>query len=121
MDKKLVEALREEFPGKNIVLMPEEQPEEVVAEISQDERESVAVALIDRSRPHRHRFITETYLVESGTLFLYVDGREHVLNPGETYRIVPGQIHWAAGAATRVRVTAAPPWTPADHLLVASS
>lgn len=120
MDLSYVEALRREFPDKNIVLLPEDDPEEVVVELGGDENESVAIALIERSKKHFHRRMTETYVVEHGTLIVYVDTETWVLQAGDSLSIEPNSTHWAEMAGdvpARVRVTASPPWSPDDHIL----
>lgn len=119
MDKNsLLEALKKEFPDKNIVCLPEDDPKEIVVELGGTDNESVAMAIIDQSKPHFHRQTEETYTVESGTLRLFVGGKIHILRPCNTFTIPAGKVHWALGAACRVRVTASPPWTPKDHILV---
>lgn len=121
MDNKKLLALGREFFGKPIFLLPPDDPDnatEVVVEVSRDERESVAVALIDRSAPHMHYATTEVYIVEEGELTVYVNKVKHLLRPGEQLTILSGEVHWAEGDSTRVRVVARPPWTSADHVLV---
>lgn len=119
MDGKVVDALRAEFPEKNIVLLPEDDPKEVVVEIWDDDHESYAIAIIDRSEPHFHRESFEMYEVEQGTLLVHVDGEEHRLEPGDTLYIKPGQVHWAEGDATRVVIHSfIRPWSQDDHILV---
>lgn len=80
--------------------------------------QSTAVAIIGRSAPHYHRKITETYIIEEGSLILTVDNMTLNLNPGDAVIIHPGQIHSAEGTPARVRVVASPAWTPEDHILV---
>lgn len=115
----VIAQLREEFPGKTIVCLPEDNPTEIIVELDRNGVEdcSVAVAVIDRSAPHYHRMLTETYEVQEGVLYLQVEGMLHVLNPGDTFTIHPGQVHWAEGKATRIIVTCTPPWRPDDHIL----
>lgn len=121
MRQETIEALRKEFPGKTIICIPnEENPTEVIVELSHDENESVAIAIIDRSAPHFHRVITEMYEIESGSLILYFDNIPFHLKEGARMDVIisPNTIHWAEGDETRVRVTATPPWTPEDHILL---
>ena len=118
MDRKVIDALRAEFPRKTIVLLPEDDPKEVVVEIWSDEDESYAIAVIDRSEPHVHRKTFEMYEVEKGTLLVHVDNEVHRLEPGNKLFIKPGQVHWAEGDATRVVVHTWPPWNQDDHILV---
>jgi mannose-6-phosphate isomerase-like protein (cupin superfamily) len=120
MDRKVIDDLRAEFPDKNIVLLPEDDPKEVVVEMWRDDYESYAIAVIDRSKPHVHRESFEAYEVEKGTLVVHVDGEEHRLKPGDPrLHIIPGQVHWAEGDATRVVVHSHPPWSQDDHILAA--
>lgn len=113
-----IDAIRDEFPDKDIVLLPEDAPTEVIVKLSRNDRESVAVAFIDRSKPHYHEDIMEIYEVQEGVLFLNVDSQVYELHPGDVFRIFPGEVHFAEGDATRVFVTCSPPWTSDDHILV---
>ncbi len=120
--KRIVEELTQEFPGKNILILPQDKPTEIICEIdpsSLHRESSVAIAYIDRSAPHYHRRAAETYVIEEGSLRLVVDGQEHQLQAGDTFVISPGQVHEATGDATRVRVeSSGRGWTPKDHILI---
>lgn len=118
MNQETIDAIREEFPDKNIVLLPEDAPTEVIVELSSNDKESVAVAFIDRSEPHYHEKLMEIYVVQDGTLLLHVDSETYELGLGDIWTIWPGRVHFAEGDATRVLVTCSPPWTPDDHVLV---
>ncbi len=119
MDRKVIDALRAEFPKKTIVLLPEDDPTEVVVEIWRDDDESYAIAVIDRSEPHFHRESFEMYVVEKGSLLVHVDDEDHRLEPGDKLTIKPSQVHWAEGDATRVVVHSFyRPWRQDDHILV---
>ncbi len=47
----------------------------------------------DSSRPHFHKICQETYYILSGSAVLQVDGEHKRLEPGESCRITPGQVH----------------------------
>jgi len=115
--------LREEFPGRNIVCIPNEEcPDEIVVELgtTDDGLTGLALAVIWNSAAHHHNEMTEVYHIEDGVILLYVskDGIGTVRRPmpGENYTIEPGTLHWADGNAVRVRVESSPPWTPKDHI-----
>ncbi len=119
--QELLASLRHEFPGRNIVCIPPEEPKEIIVELDRDESSSQAVALIKRSEPHVHHRITERYEVLSGRLILTTSFGITSLAPGDTYIINPESVHHAEsgdGSFTRVRVTSNPPWSPDDHILV---
>ncbi|KPJ85641.1 hypothetical protein AMJ57_02420 [Parcubacteria bacterium SG8_24] len=118
MDRKVIEDLRREFPDKKVVLLPEDDPQEVIVEVWKDFEESCAVVIIDRSEPHLHHVSWERYGVEAGILTVHVDGETHVVRPGERFYIRPGQVHWAEGDAVRMVVHTWPPWKEEDHILV---
>jgi isopentenyldiphosphate isomerase/mannose-6-phosphate isomerase-like protein (cupin superfamily) len=112
--------LQKEYPGKEIVCLPDKNPTEILCEIepSTDHADySVAVAAIKSSAPHHHNKSVETYEVIKGELELYVDGKMHQLAGGESYTIQPSQIHYAKGDFTLVKVTSHPGWTLEDHIL----
>jgi hypothetical protein len=75
------------------------------------------VVVIDESVAHHHVRAKECYLVDEGELSLFVEGIEHVLHEGEEFTVMPGQVHWARGNATRVFVDSYPGWTQEDHIL----
>ena len=54
-----------------------------------------AIAIIERSEPHFHKEITETYRVLRGTLLVALAGEGFVLKVGDSITITPGQIHHA--------------------------
>ena len=122
--QNILACLREEFPGKNIVCIPnEDHPEEIVVELDaiNNGLTGLAVAVIWDSAAHYHNQMTEVYQVEDGRLMLYVskDGRGTVHQPmtGESQTIEPGTLHWVEAAGVCVRVESTPPWTPEDHIL----
>ncbi len=119
--KEIVATLRIEFPGKNIMELPPENPTEIICEVEPtiDHPDfSVAVAFIDHSDQHKHAISTETYEVEGGEVTLFTNGEVHVLKPSQSYVIQPGTLHRAEAKGARVKVTSHPGWTPEDHILV---
>lgn len=118
--RKEVARLEREFPGRTVIRLPEDEPTELVCEIEQTAApdQSVAIAVIDASRPHVHRETIEVYLVEEGPLFVTVDDRCYTVETGGSLVIRPGQVHFARGVAARVRVIAAPAWRASDHTIV---
>jgi mannose-6-phosphate isomerase-like protein (cupin superfamily) len=119
--QNLLKSLRREFPGRNIVLLPPEDPNEIIMELDRDEVSGTAIALIRRSKPHIHRYTKERYIVESGSLILEIDSKSSVLREGDRTTIAPGKVHRAMSVNNefaRVRVISWPPWSPDDHILV---
>lgn len=119
--KKVIEKLKRLYPGKNIIKNREENPTEIICEIepsSEHSEKSIAIAVIDTVYPHYHAKSIEIYEIIDGTLFLNVDGKEHVLNKGEKFKINPGEIHFAKGKETWVKVFSSPGWILKDHILI---
>jgi mannose-6-phosphate isomerase-like protein (cupin superfamily) len=110
---RIREELLREYPGANIQAP---NSTEIVAEIAPGR----AVAVIERSAPHFHRRMTEVYRGMRGTLYVACGGRGHVLGPGESLTIEPGNIHFARGVdgVAWIEVQSNPPWTPDDHLIL---
>jgi mannose-6-phosphate isomerase-like protein (cupin superfamily) len=118
---EIIAELKELHPGARIKQLPEENPTEIVCEF--DPRDghsewSLAVAIIDKSAPHFHKRIVETYTVIRGELKLHVGNEEHTMYEGQSYHITPPMIHWAEGDACWVEVYCAPGYTSEDHHLV---
>ncbi len=113
--QKIVEELQKQYPGKNIVMNPLENPTEIVCEV--DPEGGVAVAVIERSEPHHHLQTTEEYRVLEGDLALYIDGSEKELSEGDQFEVYPGEVHFAIGDETWVDVKSTPPWSPEDHIM----
>lgn len=114
--EKIIEKLKEEYPGKRIVVNNDSNPTEIICEIDSTPDFSLAIAVIDESIPHFHNNLTETYEVIKGELDLFINGKIHKLKEGEEYIIKPGTIHFAKGNETWIRVTSNPRWNPNDHL-----
>lgn len=122
--QKIIDQLKEKYPGKNIVALPEDEPTEILCEIeptSEHPEYSVAISVIDRSVPHVHNKTTETYKVTKGKINLFVDDAEHELNKGDKLVIKPGSVHYAIGSESWIECKSEPGWTPEDHILVDKS
>lgn len=119
--KRVLYALNGMLPGKKILLLPEKNPKEIICEVEPTENHpeySVAIAIIDTSAPHVHYNSTERYEVIRGTITLYINDVPHLLKEGQKIKVKPGQIHYAVGDETWVKVTSTPGWIPKDHMLV---
>jgi mannose-6-phosphate isomerase-like protein (cupin superfamily)/uncharacterized protein YndB with AHSA1/START domain len=65
---------------------------------------------------HAHGNVTETHEVLEGTLVVKMDGKRHVLQPGDTIDIPPGAVHTQTPGGKgpgRVRIT----WRPAGRFV----
>jgi mannose-6-phosphate isomerase-like protein (cupin superfamily) len=111
---KIVKELSNKYPNKKIIKLPEDNPREIICEISP----GIAIAVIDKSELHYHKEITETYEMLKGDLVIYKNNEEYKLKSGENLIIEPGVAHCAVGNEAWVRVVANPPWTPDDHILI---
>ena len=117
--QKVVAELKKKYPGKNIILNPPENPNEIVCEIepaSFNPEKSIAVAVLDNKIKHLHRMAKETYEVIKGTLELTKGGKTYFLSPGQKLVIEPEEYHMAKGRETWVKVTSEPAWTPEDQI-----
>ena len=106
--------LMQAYPGCRVKIADDSR--EMVAEVS----DGFAVAVIDRSQPHFHLRMRETYRVLRGTLYVAYAGVGHVLNEGESITIEPRGIHYARAAGTPawIEVTSVPPWSLEDHFVL---
>ena len=122
MKLEILERLKERFKEKMIFTMPDEvDPDEIVVELTSNSTSSTALAVIWRSTPHKHYVTVETYEVRSGTLVVHVDDVTHEMNAGDSFTIQPEEVHWAEchdEEGSEVLVTATPPWSQEDHILV---
>lgn len=94
--RRVVSWLKLTYPDKAVFPNRKKDPTEIVCEVEPSTRHpgwSRAVAAIFDSAPHKHNRATETYKVLKGTLALTVDGKTSVLEPGQSVRIRPGQVH----------------------------
>ena len=119
--KKAIAELKQQYPGKKIICLPESNPSEIICEIEpvgEHLEYSVAISVIDQTSAHYHQKTTENYEIISGALILAIDGQKHQMKTGDSLIIKPGQIHSAIGNQAWIKCTARPAWTPKDHLLV---
>lgn len=113
---KIKKILQEKFPGKTII----NNAGEIICEVqpfSENPKESMAIAVIDKSKPHYHQKTTEIYEVIKGKLTLYCNNKKHLLNKGEKYTIKPNIVHYAAGNETWVKCISHPGWNIHDYYL----
>ena len=115
----VIDELKRIYPGKKIVLNDQHNLTEIVCETEPAARHpnySVAVSVIDSTYPHLHHKTTETYEVLRGELELTVEGKTFHLKKGESFTIQPGELHYAKGNETWVKVTSKPGWTQEDYI-----
>jgi len=118
--KVVLNELATKYPGKVIIKNDEENPTEILCEIEPTKEHSdysLAVSVIDKSVPHIHKKLTETYKVIRGKLKLNVGDEIINLTQGQEYVIKPGQTHWAEGDETWIECYSTPGWIPEDHTL----
>jgi hypothetical protein len=118
--QKVINQLKKQYPGKKIIKNNPKKPTEIICEIDPTTNHpdySVAIAVIDKSTSHYHKFLTEEYEILKGKLILVKEGKKYVLKESEKHTIKPGTLHFAVGKETWVRVTAKPGWTKKDHIL----
>lgn len=119
--KKVILKLQQKYPNKTIINNDETHSTEILCEIdppSEHTEYSIAISVIDKSKPHKHCITTETYRVLHGTLTLHVGEKTIVMNMGDEYVVTPEHIHWAEGRETWIECKATPAWTPKDHILI---
>lgn len=122
--QKVIEELKNQYPGKNIILNNPDNPTEIICELepaSENPERSVAIAVMDENMKHFHRMARETYEVIKGNLEMTKSGKTYFLSPGEKLVIEPEEYHIAKGKETWVKVTSEPAWTPEDQYLVDSN
>jgi mannose-6-phosphate isomerase-like protein (cupin superfamily) len=113
---EVVGKLKQLYPTANVVINGDNiNPTEIVAEI--DPKNGEAMAIIDKSDAHHHKHTIEVYIVEKGSLDLYIDGKKHQLKSGSKLTVKPGQVHYAIGDETWVKTISTPPWSIEDHIL----
>ncbi len=119
--RKVINQLQTEYPGKNIIKNNLVNTTEIICEIdptSVHPDYNLAIVVIDKSKPHYHKRITEVYEVLKGDLIVNKDGKDYVLKPGDKITIHPGEVHFAYGNETWFKVSSKPGWTFSDHILV---
>jgi quercetin dioxygenase-like cupin family protein len=58
-------------------------------------------------KAHYHEVMEENFFVLEGTVTIVVDGKEHILNPGQFIHIEPGEVHYVINkSSAAVRMTA---------------
>lgn len=119
MESKLIEHYRSEvmalYPCSQIKLAPDQR--KMVAETTGGR----AIAIIERSEPHFHREITETYRVLRGTLLVARASKGFVLQGGDSITITPSQIDHAKalGDPAWIEVLCEPAWRAIRHIVLA--
>ncbi|QQS38635.1 cupin domain-containing protein [Candidatus Woesebacteria bacterium] len=119
--KKIISELKILYPGKKIYVDDLLHTGEVICELESRElnpQRSVYIAVIDKKITHYHRQSQEVIEVIKGNLIINVEGREHTITPGRSFTIMPGQIHFAQGNSTWIKVTSIPGMSPEKHVLV---
>jgi mannose-6-phosphate isomerase-like protein (cupin superfamily) len=118
--QRIIKELKRKYPNKNIVQNKDKRGRvtEIVCEVIQEPDYSFAIAVIDYSRPHYHKKLTETYKVIKGTLVVKRQYKEYLLKPGGTVTLKPYEVHSNKGDETWVEVISHPGWNSKDHILV---
>jgi quercetin dioxygenase-like cupin family protein len=110
------------YPNRNVVLLPKEQPTEIICEADPSSNHPAynrAIAAIQKSAAHYHKQAVETYTVLKGKVVLYIDKERVELREGESHVIQPQQIHHVESESfALVQVDSKPGWTADDHFLV---
>ncbi len=117
---EVIEELKKTYPGKSIILNDKQNLTEILCEVDSATKHpeySVAILVIDKTAPHYHNEITETYEVLRGELQLTIDGKAVTLKQGETKTILPGQVHSATGNEVWIKATSKPGWKSSDHIV----
>jgi len=119
--QKITVKLKSLYPGRKVIVTDPLSPTEVICEVEPTAKHpkwSAAIAVIDSTRRHYHKKLTETYHVIEGSLNIYLNGRLRRLHHGNVIKVLPKTIHWSTGKETWVYVYSQPGWTPADHILI---
>ena len=117
--QKVIEELKKQYPGKNIIINDPDNPTEVICEVepaSLNPERSVAIAVLDSNVKHYHRLAKEIYEVIKGNLEITKENKNYFLSPGEKLEIQPEEYHMAMGKETWVKVTSEPAWTSEDQI-----
>ncbi len=110
---KVTQELSQKYPGKKIIKNKGENPTEIICEIEP----GFAIAVIDKSESHFHKKTTEIYEVTREGLTIYKNNQEYKLQEGDKITIKPGEVHYAIGNETWVKVYSEPAWTLEDHII----
>lgn len=122
-EERIVETFRAQYPYRTTIEMPGLFPTEFLCEVeptSEHPEYSKALAVVDKSAPHKHTKTKETYKILKGQLVVHKDDKEFSLSEGEELIINPGEVHWAEGHETLIECYSKPGWTQEDHILVKS-
>ncbi|OGG12510.1 hypothetical protein A2875_04525 [Candidatus Gottesmanbacteria bacterium RIFCSPHIGHO2_01_FULL_46_14] len=116
----IIEEIKKKYPGKTIILDPEEDPTEIICEIdpTADHAErSIALAVVGKSKSHVHKKSTEVYEAIKGQLIVYTNGKKFMLQEGEKMTIKPGEVHYAEGNEAWFLTYSEPGWRLDDHIV----
>lgn len=124
--KQAYKYLKNKYPELDIIERKDgEKVEKLIVDVepTQDHPDwSRVVSFIFDSEPHCHRETKETYTVIMGVLELSVDGKTHVLKKGESFVILPGQVHFGKGSnkgdGVLIECYMEPGWREEDHFVV---
>ena len=113
--KKVIDELKKNYPGSNIIINDPVTPTEVICEVepaSWDPEKSVSIVVFDGKIKHPHGFTKEKYEVLKGVLEMTKEGKTFFLTEGQKIEINMDEFHMAKGKDTWVQVTSIPAWTP---------
>lgn len=119
--KRIVKEIKRKYPGKTIILDPQDNPTEIICEIdptSEHPERSVALAVVSRSKPHYHKKSREIYEAIKGLLTVYKNGQEFVLKEGEKITITPNEVHYVEGDESWFMTYSEPGWSLEDHIVI---
>ena len=81
----------------------------------------IALAVIERSREHFHKKMTEYYYVIEGKGNAYLNGKKLEIKKGDLLVIPPLTRHYVEKRGkekVKILVISFPPWSPTDHYMV---
>lgn len=118
----VIHQLQSQYPNKDILQNKDDNGQviEIICEVESTKEHpgwSKAIVVADRSLPHMHKQITETYTVIKGTLNVYIENEEHNLTTGQSITIPPNKIHHVEGNATWFEAHSEPGWYLEDHIV----
>jgi len=78
-----------------------------------------AIEVMIKTRPHKHRVMTQYYTVLKGSLTLHYGSKIVALQKGEKFTVEPNTVHWAESTDEAwVEIYSEPGWTAEDHIVV---
>ena len=119
--QKVIEEIKKKYPGKTIILDPQDNPSEIICEIDptiDHPEKSIALAVVGRSKPHYHKKSTEIYEVIKGELTVYKSGKKYVLKEGKKLKIEPDEVHNVEGEEAWFLTYSEPGWRLDDQIVV---